>query len=355
METFINYIKIFIIIIFIFSIYYILLIYEINTEINNLKTEIKNVVLNNNHKPISNIINKNIYSIIGSHLSKQIDFCDNFYNHYNSLIENKIIIVNFTLKNISFPMYIYKKDDYLSKLILKNGYSDKKEFFNILDALKYYSLKKDIKNNKDIFILDIGGNIGIYPMFLGLFGYTIISFEPSPINYYILNKNFCNTRKSNIIIINTALSNKESNCKYYFQNNNIGNGMLLCDNFKDFKVRNNFDYFCNVTLLKLNNFYSFFQNENIALIKIDIEGSEGNALEGGIDFIEKYHVPFIFMEFTPMYLKEHNTNPIKLLQLFTDNGYKISLKGFLSKEFISIDYIMKHIKVQINLYFIYMN
>ena len=252
-------------------------------------------------------------------------------------------------------MYIYKKNDYISKMILKYGFCEKIELFNVLDALKYYSLKKGIKNNKDIFVLDIGGNIGIYPMFLGLFGYSIISFEPSPINYYILNKNFCNTRKSNIIIINTALSNKESNCKYYVHKNNIGNGILLCDNFRDSQLKNNFNNICNVTLTKLNNFYSFFLKKNIALIKIDIEGSEGNALEGGIDLIEKYHVPFILMEFTPMYLKEHNTNPIKLLQLFTNNGYKISMEGFLSKTFISIDYIMKHIKIQTNLYFIYMN
>ena len=96
-------------------------------------------------------------------------------------------------------------------MIINYGYSEKNELFNILDALKYYSQKRGIKNNKDIFILDIGGNIGIYPLYLGLFGYTILTFEPSPINYYILNKNFCNTLNSNIIIINIALSNRESN------------------------------------------------------------------------------------------------------------------------------------------------
>lgn len=120
-------------------------------------------------------------------------------------------------------------------------------------------------------------------------------------------------------------------------------------------LRNNFHNICNVTLTKLKNFIPYLQDKNIALIKIDIEGSEGNALEGGIDLIEKYHVPFILMEFTPIYLKEHNTDPIKLLKLFIDNGYNISTKGFLSKEFVSIEYIIKHINIQTNLYFIYMN
>ena len=48
-------------------------------------------------------------------------------------------------------------------------------------------------------------------------------------------------------------------------------------------------------------------------------------------------------------LKRHGTNPIKFLQLFINNGYKISLKGFLSKSYVSID----KVKNAGNLYFIY--
>ena len=71
------------------------------------------------------------------------------------------------------------------------------------------------------------------------------------------------------------------------------------------------------------------------MIKIDIEGSEGKAFEGGIEIIKKIHVPFIFMEFTPHLLKDHGTEPTNFLQLFIDNGYKISIHGFLSKKYIS--------------------
>ena len=130
--------------------------------------------------------------------------------------------------------------------------------------------------------------------------------------------------------------------------------MLLCDKIKNDEVRNNFYKLCNVTLTQLNNFYPYLSDKNIALIKIDIEGSEGNALEGGIDLIKKIKVPYILIEYTPSYLKEHNTDPIKLLKLLTDNGYRISIDGFLSSTFISIEYIIKNIQNQINLYFIYL-
>ena len=201
-------------------------------------------------------------------------------------------------------------------------------------------------------MLDIGGNIGAYPSFLGKFGYSILTFEASPRNYYILNKNYCLiNRNSNIIIINKGISNEEKKCNYYSQIDAIGNGILLCDE-NESKIKASGYYFnktFEVNLTKLSNFLPYLSDKNIALIKLDIEGGEGKAIEDGIELINKYHVPYIFSEFNPRYLKKHGTNPKKFLQLFTKNGYKISLKGFLSKSYISIDKI-KGVK---ELYFIY--
>ena len=54
-------------------------------------------------------------------------------------------------------------------------------------------------------MLDIGGNIGWYPSFLGRFGYSILSFEPLETNYYVLNKNYCLMNNSNVIIITKGI------------------------------------------------------------------------------------------------------------------------------------------------------
>ena len=64
------------------------------------------------------------------------------------------------------------------------GAFEKEPSINIFNALKYYKTKNHIINNKDIYMLDIGGNIGWYPSFLGRYGYTILSFEPFEINNY---------------------------------------------------------------------------------------------------------------------------------------------------------------------------
>ena len=79
-------------------------------------------------------------------------------------------------------------------------------------------------------MLDIGGNLGAYPSFLGQFGYSIFTFEASPRNSYIIYKNYYHINKnSNIIIINKGLSNEERTCSYYSQISQIGNGVVLCN------------------------------------------------------------------------------------------------------------------------------
>ena len=214
--------------------------------------------------------------------------------------------------------------------------------------MNYYSKRKKIKR-EEIYIIDIGANIGWYSFIFGKYGYKIISFEPSKINNYILKKNYCLNKEINLTIINKGLYTEEKKCDLYIQRKNEGNGYINCDQKQEI---NTFKKSEEIYLTKLSNYIPFFQNKNLILIKMDIEGSEGKAFESGIEFITKYHVPFIFFEFTPGYLKKLGTDPKKFLQLFSDNGYKISINDFFNK-FISVDDIIKKGFVQINLYLVY--
>ena len=131
------------------------------------------------------------------------------------------------------------------------------------------------------------------------------------------------------------------------------NGLTLCDDNKDKIVTGNFIKHSKVVLTKLSNFIPFLSKKNVALIKIDIEGSEGIVIENGIDLIKKYKVPFVFIEFTPKLLIEHKTEPKKFIQIFLDNGYKISTEGFLSNNYISYDELLQITGYQINIYLVY--
>ena len=84
---------------------------------------------------------------------------------------------------------------------------------------------------------------------------------------------------------------------------------------------------------------------------MDVEGSEGDVINSGIEFISKYHVPFIFIEFREQYLNMQGIEPKKLLEILEQNGYLFSKDNFLSKLYLSIEDILKLRSA--NLYVIY--
>ena len=283
------------------------------------------------------------------HIKQQNLFCQNQINNNNTKIEDKIKMVNIKFSNSNFDMFIYKSNDFLSNAISGSGSWETKETNNLLSLLDYYSRKKNIERN-DIYVLDIGANIGWYTFILGNKGYNIISFEPSTTNYYILNKNYCLNNNTNIILINKGLDIEETNISIYHPLINIGNAISSNDAYNS-NIKNYIKEEINLT--KLEKYIPYLVNKNLALMKLDIEGSEGKAIESGKELITKYHIPFIFMEWTPKALKLKGTDPELFLKLFINNGYKISKKDFLSGEYCSFDEII-NVEV-INLYIIYTN
>ena len=129
--------------------------------------------------------------------------------------------------------------------------------------------------------------------------------------------------------------------------------MVICDNssYPSYDPKRGSE----ITLTRLSNYIPFLSDKNVAFIKIDVEGSEGKALEGGIELITKYHVPLIFLEFSPDFLKLHGTNPLQFLQLFIDNGYKIHLMNFFKDKDYTAKEILKKSGNQINLYIVHLN
>ena len=77
------------------------------------------------------------------------------------------------------------------------------------------------------------------------------------------------------------------------------------------------------------------------------------ALESGKELVSKYHIPFIFIEFNLNIFKVHKRNAEHFLFFFIDNGYKISLNGFLNNEFINIIDLLNINFENINLYIVY--
>ena len=107
-------------------------------------------------------------------------------------------------------MYIFKTPNFILNEFNLYGAYEIPLSNNIIEALKFYGSKKNIPDNKKIFMLDIGGNVGWYPSLLGRYGYSILLFEAFEKNYYVAKKNYCFLNKdSNIIIITKGLGATE--------------------------------------------------------------------------------------------------------------------------------------------------
>ena len=101
------------------------------------------------------------------------------------------------------------------------------------------------------------------------------------------------------------------------------------------------------------NFLPLITNKRVILVRLDLEYEGEMAILSGKELIYKYHIPYIFIEFNMLMFALHETRPQDFLRFFTENGYKISLKGFLTEEFISVEDIMRTNFITINLYLVF--
>lgn len=288
----------------------------------------------------------------------QNNFCNNARLSINKQFEEKIMLYNISLNHTSFDMFIFNSFDYLSYQIQLNQSLQGEATLNMLQALKYFADKYALEN-EDIAIIDIGANVGWYTTFFGYFKYTVLSFESLPENNYILKKNFCRNNKdffgkiSTVYIINEVLYPSETYCDYYKDKKNSKKNLVLCDKSKEKNLDKDYIKIDQVKTTKLSNFLPLITNKRIILIRLDLEYEGEMAILSGKELIYKYHIPFIFIEFNMLMFALHETRPQDFLRFFTENGYKISLKGFLTDEFISVEDIMRTNFISINLYLVF--
>ena len=325
-----------------------------NEKINNIQEIIKdlnNKMYNHNHT------HNNTDNILEPYIKAQKDFCDNHNKYYNQKYENDIVLSDIKFNDLKYRMYLFKSENFIQYEFKKYGSYEIALGNHIIEALNYYTFKNNEIKNKDIYMLDIGGNVGWYPSLLGRYNYSILSFEAFEKNSYVAKKNYCYLNKnSNVIIITKGLGNEEKKCHYFNQLNNTGNGMIICNDkniLNDDKINKLFIKESDVEMTTLNSFIPFLFTKKVALMKLDVEGHELQVLEGGAELITIYHVPFVVLEFSPIYLKEVGSNPEKLVQFFVKNGYKISLNGFLSKKYITANELLNKVGFQKNCYFIH--
>lgn len=170
-------------------------------------------------------------------------------------------------------------------------------------------------------IYDIGAHVGYYTLLASKYaehGGKIFSFEPLPGNIQILKRHVAINKRQNIVIIEKAVTIKTGVSVFTNSGNDVAN--TLCENSPLFQFEKTIEI--ETTALDDMLLKGFILPPQ--LIKMDIEGSELEALRGAESLLRKFH-PVIF-------LSTHNCQNPGIHKICCDfllnKGYSISYFSF---------------------------
>jgi len=179
--------------------------------------------------------------------------------------------------------------------------------------------------NKDPVFLDIGSNIGWFSMQVAVRGFRVYAFDAMRRNGNIFRLTMCENPKAmeKIMFYNVALSNDERLCIVSSDKDNAGNGQIECGEtntdrptntkYPNNVVRNALD------MVRLDKYV----HEPIEVLKIDVEGHELLALQGGGDLFAKGQVKYLTSEISS--IREPDGQLLQQLQTW---GFQCSVSSF---------------------------
>lgn len=203
---------------------------------------------------------------------------------------------SFLISDCIHGVMTWPVDDSVIRPFLKN-YGEWSEGENIIMS--------QFINEGDV-VIDIGANIGTTVLSLSRqVGHKgkVLAFEPQNHIAQCLNTNLTLNGITNVVVDNVSISKKcgweKINDKKFEKSGRYGEAGISKDGTT--KIRTN-----NLDGINL---------DSCSLIKIDIEGHEWDAIQGGEKFLKK-HRPVFYME-----AKKNELGTKKFLKWFFDNGW----------------------------------
>jgi FkbM family methyltransferase len=188
-----------------------------------------------------------------------------------------------------------------------------------------------LKDKKDLVILDIGANVGLFTLYAKDSASRIVSVEPTPSHQHLFEK--IAGKYENVELVKAALSNKDEDVNFYICNYNSTCNSLVEREGDVLKVEGlTFN-----SLLKKNNL------EHVDFCKIDIEGSEMIAiteenLKPVYDKIDRMFIEVHATESGPNLRWEDNLvdNRGKIEEVLKKVGYKYEILPSLYQDTLHV-------------------
>jgi len=168
----------------------------------------------------------------------------------------------------------------------------------------------------DKIIIDLGANIGLVSMHLAPYANKIISVEPTPNHFSILE--YFTTDSPNIYRLRGAVSDKRETTSFYLLSDTTENSLMP---FFNNKVGTEVQ----VETYTLKDIIDLYNLDIVDFVKIDIEGSEVKFLsKDNIDTLNKYVKKF-FVEFHNVNNKTYSEHRDYYQNIFRQDGWNTEI------------------------------
>jgi len=242
--------------------------------------------------------------------SKDIrDFKGNFFYYIFYRIIRKFLKGNIKVLICNFFINASTNKKNMSNGLLNKCYFGDETIFSVIKKISY---------QKKVFLLDCGSNYGFYSFYVASLSLDnqVLAFEASPktFNYFKANLDLNNFR--NIDYRNVAISEVSGKFISFYESFNDWESSATHNKFKNNKI-------VKIETTTIDQELSKKDLSNFAVvIKLDIEGNEFNAIQGGKDTILK-NEPLIIIELSRYNFNNQNYNSDYFRKFLNDFKYKI--------------------------------
>ena len=163
-------------------------------------------------------------------------------------------------------------------------------------------------------IFDVGSHVGVFSLPAAALGCQVVAIEGSKLNAYLLSLSIQRNRFQNLNVLNAAASHE--------------------DGFATFSAWGPWGSLVQTDLLSTHGIPSLIQTisldslveklgwQRIDAVKIDVEGSEAEVLNGMQALLSRSDAPIIVFESNTVILRKRGQRPVDLIDLLRKYGYE---------------------------------
>lgn len=229
-----------------------------------------------------------------------------------------------------FKMVLDRGDSDISRQIHNQGwYVDEKFDTEIF--------RKYLKSGMTL--VDLGANVGFYTIFgrsiVGNKG-RVFAFEPFPRNAELISASVKANAFANVTVVQSAVSNINGRTTLFLSPDASSEHSLLDLDFPH-KRRRKIRRSIRIKSVRLDDYFmKNVSDTHVDFVKMDIEGSEFNALEGMQKILAENKKVIIMTEFWPNGFRKDGRDPYEFLENLVRNGFEIQFIDSLEQKFYSV-------------------